>query len=223
MSDFLKVINLHKTFVEGKIKTLVLKGVTLEVRAGEVFAILGASGSGKSTFLQILGGLQSFDVGEITFGQQQYSKSDDQAMTILRETSYGFVYQFHHLLGELSALENVMVPLMIRKLDKISCEKQAKSMLDAVGLSHRLSHKPAELSGGERQRVALARAMVKKPQILFADEPTGNLDRHSSEKMLELMLLMNKEFNTTVIFITHDEKLANHAHRVMQMVDGRFI
>ena len=220
MNNILTVEKLHKTFVEGKIRTPVLSGIDLTVKKGEVLAILGASGSGKSTFLHIVGGLQSFDSGEITFEDQAYSTRNDEAMTQLREAAYGFVYQFHHLLGELSALENVMLPLMIRKLPKAQCIDQAKAMLHAVGLSHRLQHKPSELSGGERQRVALARAMVKQPKILFADEPTGNLDRHASETVLELMLNMKQEFATTILFITHDESLARHADRVIKMVDG---
>jgi len=220
MSNILRIEALHKTFVEGKVKTPVLSGVDLEVNEGEVLAILGASGSGKTTFLQIIGGLQNFDQGEVAFLDELYSKKNDEGMTALREAHFGFVYQFHHLLPELSALENVMIPLMIRKVNKSEAYKQATAILHEVGLSHRLSHKPSELSGGERQRVALARAIVKRPRILFADEPTGNLDHQSSESVMALILKLNKEFNVTVIFITHDANLAKKADRVVKMVDG---
>ena len=223
MSKILKVEGLQKTFVEGKITTPVLQGINLEVEAGETIAILGASGSGKTTLLQILGGLQDFDAGEVTFENHAYSTLQDEAMTALRERHFGFVYQFHHLLQELSALENVMIPLMIRKISKADAILQATHVLDQVGLSHRLRHKPGELSGGERQRVALARALVKKPQVLLADEPTGNLDRQSSAKVMEVMLRMSQELHITLIFITHDESLARHASRILSMQDGVFV
>ena len=223
MSNILRIQGLYKTFVEGKVKTPVLSGVDLEVAEGEVLAILGASGSGKTTFLQIIGGLQNFDQGEVAFLDELYSKKNDEEMTALREAHFGFVYQFHHLLPELSALENVMIPLMIRKVNKSAAYKQASTVLHEVGLSHRLSHKPSELSGGERQRVALARAIVKRPRILFADEPTGNLDHQSSESVMALILKLNKEFNVSVVFITHDANLAKKADRVVKMVDGVFI
>lgn len=223
MSNLLTVKDLQHTFVEGKLSTPVLKGINLCIKEGEVLALLGASGSGKTTFLQIIGGLQSFSSGEVSFIDQSYSRLDDAHLTALRETNFGFVYQFHHLLPELTALENVMIPLMIRKINKKDALMQAQTMLEEVGLGHRLTHKPAELSGGERQRVALARAMVKHPHILFADEPTGNLDRESSEKIFELMLKMNQQFNTTIVFITHDEHLASRAMRVLRMEDGKLL
>lgn len=223
MSNLLTVKDLQHTFVEGKLTTPVLKGINLSIKEGEVLALLGASGSGKTTFLQIVGGLQGFSSGEVSFVDQHYSKLDDARLTALREANFGFVYQFHHLLPELTALENVMIPLMIRKINKKDALVQAQTMLEEVGLGHRLNHKPGELSGGERQRVALARAMVKHPHILFADEPTGNLDRESSEKVFELMLKMNQQFNTTIVFITHDEYLASRAMRVLRMEDGKLL
>lgn len=220
MSNLLSVKNLQKSFIDGKIKTPVLQGIDFSLEQGETVAILGASGSGKTTFLQILGALQSFDSGQVLFLDQDYSKLGDHTLTNLREAHFGFVYQFHHLLPELTALENVLLPLMIRKMNKADAKVMATQILDQVGLSHRLSHKPGELSGGERQRVALARAMVKKPQVLFADEPTGNLDRQSSQKIMDLIFKMSKELKTAIVFITHDEQIAQGATRVLRMDDG---
>lgn len=220
MNKLLQVTDLYKTFVEGRIKTPVLQGIHFEAAEGERIAILGSSGSGKTTFLQIVGGLQSFDTGEVSFQDQNYSKLTDEGMTKLRELHFGFVYQFHHLLPELTALENVMIPLMIRRTNKLDAKAVATQVLEQVGLSHRLTHKPGELSGGERQRVALARAMVKKPRLLLADEPTGNLDRQASQNVMDLMFNLSHELKTTVIFITHDEELAEQASRVVRIQDG---
>lgn len=220
MNNLLTVSGLHKCFIEGKVKTPVLQGIDFSLGEAEVVAILGASGSGKTTFLQIVGGLQSFDAGEVSFLNQPYSQMSDTALTMLREKHFGYVYQFHHLLPELTALENVMLPLMIRKMNKAHALADAKMLLEATGLAARLHHKPGELSGGERQRVALARAMVKKPHILFADEPTGNLDRHSSQNVMSLMFKMSQDFKTSIVFITHDEALAQQATRILRMTDG---
>lgn len=220
MNELIRVVNLHKTFSEATLQTPVLRGIHLQIFESETVAILGASGSGKSTLLHTLGGLQSFDQGEINFREHAYSRLNQEQMTKMRERQFGFVYQFHHLILELSALENVMLPLMIRKIAKNVATEQAEILLTAVGLSHRAHHKPFELSGGERQRVALARALVKKPTVLFADEPTGNLDRQASEKVMDLMFTMSAEFKINLIYITHDESLAARADRILRMEDG---
>ena len=179
----LDVTDLSKEYREGKLITPVLKHIDFQLMSQETIAIFGASGSGKSTFLQLIGGLDHFSSGEIKFGDQAYSKLSDAEKTYLREAHIGFVYQFHHLLPELTALENVLLPLMIRKLPIAQAKTQAATILGQVGLAHRLHHKPGELSGGERQRVAIARALVKKPSLLLADEPTGNLDKKSREQV----------------------------------------
>lgn len=210
-----------KTFNEGRAYVDVLKGLSLKVHAGEFVSIVGASGSGKSTLLHILGGLDRPTEGEIYLNDARFDHLNETSRGNLRNQHLGFVYQFHHLLPEFSALENVAMPLMLRQsVQYAEAKKEAEYLLERVGLSHRLSHKPGELSGGERQRVALARALVTKPQVMLADEPTGNLDRNTAKNIFELLNDLKKEFNMAMLIVTHDEALARSADRILYMVDG---
>ena len=213
----------HKAFQEGPLTTEVLRGVDLSLQAGETTAIVGSSGSGKSTLLHLLGGLDRPTAGEVLLLGQPFSHLSERARARLRNRHMGFVYQFHHLLPELSALENVMVPLMIRRTAVLEAKHQAKALLKAVGLSHRLEHKPAELSGGERQRVAIARAMVTEPDCILADEPTGNLDSRTAEQVLELMLALNMQRNTALLVVTHDRAVAEKMQKIYRLKDGEML
>jgi lipoprotein-releasing system ATP-binding protein len=219
-NSILELTGLCKEYREGVLVTPVLKNVNFSLGAAETVAIFGASGSGKSTFLQLIGGLDCFTAGEITLFGKKYSQLSDAEKTHLREERIGFVYQFHHLLPELTALENVMLPLMIRKMASAQAKSQAAAILEQVGLAHRLRHKPGELSGGERQRVAIARALVKKPSLLLADEPTGNLDKKSREHVMGLILEMSRECQISLVLVTHDESFAHQMNRVLVMDDG---
>ncbi|MDH5479850.1 MAG: lipoprotein-releasing ABC transporter ATP-binding protein LolD [Nitrosomonas sp.] len=212
--------NLFKQFNQGELEVSVLKGVNLELARGEMLSIVGASGSGKSTLLHLLGGLDEPSSGEIKILDQNISGIDEEKRCQLRNGSLGFIYQFHHLLPEFSALENVAMPLLIRRLQKSEAFDRAAEILQQVGLSHRLTHTPSELSGGERQRAAVARALVTQPACILADEPTGNLDRHTAENVFDLMLTLNQKANASLIIVTHDLQLANRAQHVMQLVDG---
>lgn len=213
--------NIVKTFTEGRADVDVLKGLSLKVHAGEFVSIVGASGSGKSTLLHILGGLDRPTAGKIYLNDERFDELNETSRGHLRNLHLGFVYQFHHLLPEFNALENVAMPLMLRKNVKYTeAKKQAEYLLDRVGLSHRLLHKPGELSGGERQRVALARALVTQPQVMLADEPTGNLDRNTAKGIFELLNDLKEEFNMAMLIVTHDEALARSADRTLYMVDG---
>ena len=213
--------DLHKTYLQGKVEVPVLFGINLDVHAGETLAIIGASGSGKSTLLHLLGGLDDITQGSVTLQGQDISQLSQPTLGALRNAALGFVYQFHHLLPEFTALENVAMPLLIRRQNRDKAYEQARLILNDVGLAHRLNHTPAELSGGERQRTAVARALVTKPACVLADEPTGNLDRHTAQGVFDLMLSLNQKYQTSLIIVTHDPDLAAKTGRILHLVDGR--
>lgn len=218
--EILRCTALTKIFDEGNFSIEVLKGIYLRITKGERIAIVGASGSGKSTLLQLLGGLDHATSGQIEIDGQIIDKMTETDVGMLRNKSLGFVYQFHHLLPEFTALDNVAMPLFIRRDETESCYQRAREILDRVGMTDRIQHHPSELSGGERQRVAVARALVTKPLCVLADEPTGNLDRKTADSVYDLMLELNKDLGTSFVVVTHDMSLAAQMDRILKLEDG---
>lgn len=222
MSSFiLNCVNLRKVYHEYCHAIEVLKNVNLTAEQGESIAIVGSSGSGKSTLLHLLGGLDRPTSGQITITGSDWQTLTEKERCVLRNQQLGFIYQFHHLLPEFSALENVAMPLLLANLSMQQAHEKAQAMLAKVGLSQRESHKPAQLSGGERQRVAIARALVHEPKCVLADEPTGNLDQETAAQIFDLMLDLNQQFKTTLIIVTHDRQLAKLTQRVMILQEGK--
>lgn len=211
---------LCKSYQEGKVKTDVLRNVTFQIAPGDMLAIVGSSGSGKSTLLHLLGGLDTPTAGEVIFNGLALSQLSSREKAELRNHQLGFIYQFHHLLPDFTALENVAMPLLIGKTSAREATQRAEAMLEAVGLAHRAAHRPAELSGGERQRVAIARALVNNPLLVLADEPTGNLDARNAESIFELLTRLNRSQGTAFLVVTHDLQLAHRLDKQLEMRDG---
>jgi lipoprotein-releasing system ATP-binding protein len=225
MTELLRCTGLRKSFFKGRTEIPIVRGVDLSIRQGEMVAIIGASGVGKSTLLHVLGTLETPSAGNVYFGQSQQNvfHLGEKALSQFRNRSLGFIFQFHYLLPEFTALENVMMPALIAGHGKASSQKQARELLGFVGLSHRLEHRPSEMSGGEQQRVAIARSVILRPQLLLADEPTGNLDSQNRNTVMDLLVKLNAATGISILLVTHDLEIAKKMHRVLVMKDGVFV
>ena len=223
MSSLLEVVDLCKHYGSGETRVEVLKGLSLSVDPGASIALVGASGAGKSTLLHVMGTLDRPSAGKVMFNGEDLFSLNDSALASFRNSSIGFVFQFHHLLAEFTALENTMMPALIGGLHRGEAAARAEELLRDVGLGHRLTHKPGELSGGEQQRVAIARALVLSPSLLLADEPTGNLDMKTSEEVHELLTAIRSKHGTALVVVTHNEKLAERMGRIVRLADGRIV
>ena len=215
--------NIRKTYQEGELETEVLKGISFNIYSAEMVAIVGSSGSGKSTLLHILGALDDFTSGSVRFMGKDIAKMKNTEQAKLRNNNLGFIYQFHHLLSDFTAEENIAMPLLIAGVKPAQAKERARHLLEAVGMVHRAGHKPSELSGGERQRVAIARAVINRPNLVLADEPTGNLDHKTALDIYDLMRKLNREFNIAFLVVTHDQLLAHKMDRQLTMRDGEFV
>lgn len=221
LDDLLVAEGLHKTYSEGKLQTQVLKGISFKMKIGDMVAIVGSSGSGKSTLLHLLGGLDTPTKGKVTFNGQPINQLSEKQKALLRNKNIGFIYQFHHLLSDFTALENIAMPLLIAGIKSKEAKERAMSILASINLCSRAHHRPAELSGGERQRVAIGRALINNPALVMADEPTGNLDKRTAESVFELLLSLNKKYNTALLVVTHDLSLAKKLSTQLKMGDGK--
>ncbi|MEN8433215.1 ABC transporter ATP-binding protein [Clostridium septicum] len=220
MSEIVSCSNVRKIFNVGDLQTEILKGITLSINEGEFVAVVGESGSGKSTFLNILGGLMSADKGEININGVKVDKLNENQLALFRRDNMGFIFQSYNLMPQLSALENVEMPLIFSGVCKIERIKRAKEMLERVGLKDRINHKPSELSGGQQQRVSIARALINNPKLILADEPTGNLDSKTSIEILDLLKGLNKKYNMTFVVVTHSHVVYEYANKIIKMEDG---
>jgi len=221
MKELLRTKELHKSFHINSQELQILRGIDITIDQGEMIAIMGASGVGKSTLLNILGALDRPTSGEVLFAGTNLFEKSDTELASFRNRKVGFIFQFHHLLPEFTALENTVIPAMIQKMDRQKALHTAEEMLTKVGLKDRMRHRPGELSGGEQQRVAIARALMTSPEFILADEPTGNLDTHTGDEVFALLKRMNCELKTTFVLVTHNEKLARQTDRIFKMVDGQ--
>lgn len=222
-SPFLQVNDVHKSFVLGTQTVEVLNGINLTVQRGEMLAVIGESGAGKSTFLHILGTLDRPTSGTILYEDQDVFRLSETELATFRNRRIGFVFQFHHLLPEFTALENTFLPALMQQRPKQQMIEEATTLLSEVGLSHRIHHKPGELSGGEQQRVAVARALIQHPDLVLADEPTGNLDAHTGQSIFEILRALNQKRGTAFVIVTHNERLSEQADRIIHVVDGKII
>ncbi|NIA22767.1 MAG: ATP-binding cassette domain-containing protein [Proteobacteria bacterium] len=220
-NKILKLKNIKKAYYDSDVPVEVLHGADIEIGRGSITAIVGTSGAGKSTLLHIMGFLDKPDDGEIVYKNRFIQGVDDDKLSEIRNREFGFVFQFHHLLTEFTALENVMIPLLIQRVDKKAAAERSRTLLDEMGILSRENHKPAQLSGGERQRVAIARALVIEPTIVFADEPTGNLDRKTSENVMNIMVRILKEREISFVIVTHNRLIEKYADKTVYLIDGK--